>query len=618
MWIEHCHVDAFGHFKDFNLQLGPHLNCIIGNNQSGKTTLADFIDGMFYGLQEPHTRQVRPSSMMKNRRPIHTDQFRGSMKCWFQDHPYRIHHNFMERTFSVFDEESATYLNFPSSDPRQIGQSFFKQSAPLHRDLYHLTFSKRHIKNPMYWNLLDIWMSSFGGKIHTNAIQKLEEQEKDLGSQRSMKKPYGKALQQKEKLEEEIGKLVYENLRLREEYRIVKNKFDRLVVLGNKSFYLDQMKRESDNNRLTMSEFLYLKGLAIETQYAKSALIKEQALLQEEEDLGDAKSMKKNKVIWQILLLMLLFIGVAMLNRSIYWIILIIASCACLIMTLDFSELISNNRQDASKHHNLDEIEAIQTEIERLENEQMEILDHKELHSIEAYEEALSQQKTNQPKINFTFLEKLEFDEDQIPLIKTELFSLQSIPFEMDRLSLEIKAQEISLMRLRGEKERIEKEIQEIEHEKKAIALASSMLKKTFKEASLRNKEKVMGFLNDRMRKISEGYIEKVFLQDPFDFHVRYRGHNYLIAEDQLSSATRDQLHLCFRLALIDFVEAGGEKFPLILDDLLVQYDPDRRFRMAEMIHEEAKERQIILFASTPQPFVGMWGKDAKTKIIQL
>ena len=69
---------------------------------------------------------------------------------------------------------------------------------------------------------------------------------------------------------------------------------------------------------------------------------------------------------------------------------------------------------------------------------------------------------------------------------------------------------------------------------------------------------------------------------------------------DQLSRGTKEQLLFCLRLALIEEYEKNSESLPLVLDDILVNSDPERIRAMARLLELFSADRQIILFTCHP------------------
>jgi uncharacterized protein YhaN len=66
-----------------------------------------------------------------------------------------------------------------------------------------------------------------------------------------------------------------------------------------------------------------------------------------------------------------------------------------------------------------------------------------------------------------------------------------------------------------------------------------------------------------------------------------------------LSDGTRDQLWLALRLALIE-PHLSAKRLPLVLDDILVHFDPARTIAALEALAEIARHTQVILFTHHP------------------
>lgn len=70
---------------------------------------------------------------------------------------------------------------------------------------------------------------------------------------------------------------------------------------------------------------------------------------------------------------------------------------------------------------------------------------------------------------------------------------------------------------------------------------------------------------------------------------------------EQLSRGTREQLFLALRLGFILSHSAGGEALPVIMDDILVNFDPGRAARTAEALSHLSEHNQILFFTCHPQ-----------------
>lgn len=68
----------------------------------------------------------------------------------------------------------------------------------------------------------------------------------------------------------------------------------------------------------------------------------------------------------------------------------------------------------------------------------------------------------------------------------------------------------------------------------------------------------------------------------------------------QLSRGTKEQLLMSLRLGFIEEYEKQAEPLPVIVDEILVNFDPNRAKRTAEVLHEFGKNRQILIFTCHP------------------
>jgi uncharacterized protein YhaN len=63
-----------------------------------------------------------------------------------------------------------------------------------------------------------------------------------------------------------------------------------------------------------------------------------------------------------------------------------------------------------------------------------------------------------------------------------------------------------------------------------------------------------------------------------------------------MSQGTRDQLFLSLRLAAIEQHIEGRGPFPVIVDDLLVQFDDARAVATLEVLSELSAKTQVLFF----------------------
>ena len=72
-------------------------------------------------------------------------------------------------------------------------------------------------------------------------------------------------------------------------------------------------------------------------------------------------------------------------------------------------------------------------------------------------------------------------------------------------------------------------------------------------------------------------------------------------APNRLSRATSEQLFLALRLSYIDNLAGAHPSLPVLMDDVLVNFDEERRLAAAGVISEFAARRQVVFFTCHPE-----------------
>ena len=64
---------------------------------------------------------------------------------------------------------------------------------------------------------------------------------------------------------------------------------------------------------------------------------------------------------------------------------------------------------------------------------------------------------------------------------------------------------------------------------------------------------------------------------------------------------TREQLLISLRLGFIEEYEKNAEPLPVVADEVLVNSDPERAQKLAQILTEFAGNRQVLLFTCRPE-----------------
>jgi uncharacterized protein YhaN len=68
-----------------------------------------------------------------------------------------------------------------------------------------------------------------------------------------------------------------------------------------------------------------------------------------------------------------------------------------------------------------------------------------------------------------------------------------------------------------------------------------------------------------------------------------------------ISTGTLEQAYLSLRLAIVDHLDRGGERLPLFIDEIFVNWDGERRARGLEVLAGIANTRQVFVFTCHPR-----------------
>jgi uncharacterized protein YhaN len=86
----------------------------------------------------------------------------------------------------------------------------------------------------------------------------------------------------------------------------------------------------------------------------------------------------------------------------------------------------------------------------------------------------------------------------------------------------------------------------------------------------------------------------------------------------ELSRGTREQLYLALRFGLIREFGERTECLPVVVDEVLVNFDPDRARRAAEAFVELSRTNQVLVFTCHPEMIDLFTGVAPDTQVIEL
>ena len=141
-----------------------------------------------------------------------------------------------------------------------------------------------------------------------------------------------------------------------------------------------------------------------------------------------------------------------------------------------------------------------------------------------------------------------------------------------------------------------ERSLQEIECNRAALTLALQILQDLSREQQEVLAPQLNSAVESRFLRLCRRGYDEVKIDPDFQVWVREAGTGAVRAAESLSRGTQDQLYFALRFGLIDLVSAEEEPCPCLLDEPFAAYDRERIEEAFQILEEEGRRRQLLLF----------------------
>lgn len=146
-----------------------------------------------------------------------------------------------------------------------------------------------------------------------------------------------------------------------------------------------------------------------------------------------------------------------------------------------------------------------------------------------------------------------------------------------------------------------------------AIALAMESLQSANTALQNRFSPALSRRAGELFSRLTGGKYESVLLDRTFSAQAGETGESVSHDAQLLSLGTLDQLYLAVRLAICESALPVDDPPPIVLDDALVRFDDERCRAALELLLEESKSRQILLFTCQHRESAYFSGRDGVT-----
>jgi len=168
----------------------------------------------------------------------------------------------------------------------------------------------------------------------------------------------------------------------------------------------------------------------------------------------------------------------------------------------------------------------------------------------------------------------------------------------------------------------LEQELDDVLRSWAVLGCARLLLERTLRRHEQERQPAVLARAGERFAKVTEGrytcLLPTVGEEASRDFISVLSSSGNEIDATQLSRGTVEQLYLCLRLGLAETFAERAEALPLILDDVLVNFDPSRAASVAEALADTAQHHQVLFLTCHPHLEQLMRQVTPETQVVEL
>ena len=625
MKIENIKINSYGNLKNKEINL-KKLNIIYGKNESGKSTLLNFIKNIFYGISK--NKNGRDISDYDKYLPWGENDFSGKIK-------YSLDNNFNYEIYRDFNKKNPVIYNGQMEDisnnfkiDKKTGNQFFMEQTNVDESTFMSTaFSMQKevivdsgTQGILLQKVANLAESGSEDVSYKKAMSNINSMLlNEVGTSNSKERPINIA-------ESNIKKYTIDLMTINDvknnRYEIeekINNYKQEINIENKKDKLLNSVKEIIDKNKIE-KEKIKLKNNILEENNNKIKNLDNEKdnLLNKikntenifENNLKNKKINNKNKIINFIILIFLIIINILnfiFIKNIIINILLFLLIPIYLIYF--FIKLNKNKKIKIEEENKLNKINSENEEIKK----QMNILDGQ----IELLEKNSEDTKNEIEKIENNLNNKLleekndiiennknNFSEDYINdlfnsnidlLINTNQRKINELNLQIHKLEIDRDNIDPKLEKLIHTEELLEIEqenLNKLQNRAEELNLAKVILDEAYTEMKKNITPKFNQSLSKNVEKISDGKYKNIIINDKIT--VELDDGRYVPAES-LSIGTIEQIYLSLRLAIMN--EISKEKLPVMLDEAFAYYDDQRLEAALDFLNKI--DNQVILFTCT-------------------
>ena len=608
MKINKIKINSFGKLRNKEIEFKNGINILYGENESGKSTIMNFIKNTLYGISK--NKKGKEISDYDKYKPWGKEEFSGKLEYTLDNNEkYEIYRDFNKKNPKIYNENSED-ISKEFNINKKTGNEFFYEQTKVDEELFLSTVGmlqseiklEKNNQNILVQKLANLASTGDDNVSYKRAIERINRRQLDeIGTDRSKEKPINLLKKQIQDLE--INKINLEQYQ-NKKYEIEENEkklLNDLNNLKNENNYYNEIKLLIENKKIEKEKINIKENINKENNEKINLLKKEIEEKNKKINIEKNKINKKIKIYFLFLIIINIILLFILKNKFKY--IILISIPIYLIISLIIknktNKKIRNNiNQEINEKINEikikeNEINLIKINNEKLENEikklnnEFNLKNNLELEKIKIkYKNLINENKMSE-KNNY---ENINL---KLGLIQSKINDTQ---IEIHKLKLEKESVEPRLDKLAQIEEQLNnnyEKLNNLNNLNDSMEYAKNILEKSFEKMKNSVTPKFTNNLSETISQIFNNKYSKVKFNEENGLIVELENGDYVPA-DRLSIGTIDQLYLSLRISMID--ELSEEKLPLFLDESFAYYDNNRLENALKYITNNLESRQTLIF----------------------
>ncbi|MFM1524139.1 MULTISPECIES: ATP-binding protein [Helcococcus] len=581
--IKEIYINSFGKFNNFSLKLDNGINIIYGKNESGKTTILNFILMILYGTNSKSNNISQ--NIRKKYTPWNNAKMQGFLVLQKNNIDYKIERTFNQSNSTdivdVYEVNTGKKINI--SNPKEPGKYFFNLDYESFKKTLFISSESTVISNDgkkdeITRKLINLVSTGEEDISYKSAIDILEKKIEEYQSKSGQK---GK-----------IVDLKNEIVNIKTELEAAKiDEKDKIDLLNN----IEKLNDEQSN---ISKEIEYLNNLII-LKNEKNKILDEIKNIEKDRseqfeinslysNLDNKKieynTLKEKKLIDIIPIVFMVFsIILSVYNK--FFLILFFAAFSYGI----YSYINNKNKTKIKLNEIKNEINIIKNNIDK-----KNILLNDKNDEIFFMSKAIDEINSQLDLSNYKYFDISYYTLDKL---KNKKHKIENESIKLNTISKEKYSGKRNLSTILEDLNLKNSHLKSLEKNYNLLIQTKEFLNNSFEELGIDFSKKLNKISSKYIMKITNNRYSHLYISNNFNISILDDKTKKLKEWKYLSSGTIDQIYLALRLSIIELIVENYDEKILLLDDIFIRYDENRILYSFDLI-TNSNFSQILFFTS--------------------